>query len=562
MISIKESKANIVFGKTSLHITFDFNQKIIDVLKSTRVAAWNQKDKEWEIPLNYLSTLIDELCFIDDINLELLKEEIKEEYLPKVEYKTKPFKYQLEGITYGLNHDKWLLLDPPGLGKTLQAIYLAEELALQKNIKHTLIICGINTLKSNWKREIEKHSSKDCIIIGEHINSKGTISYESIPKRIEQLKNEIKEFFIIINIESLREEKLVDALNNSINEIGFIIFDECHACKDSSSKQGGNLLKVKSNYQVAMTGTLIMNSPLDSYVPLCWIDANYCAVTNFNNYFCNYNPGTHQIVSFKNMKDLKEMIEDNSLRRSKDNLNLPPKNIICELVDMNDKHRKFYDEIVDSVRKEKNELVTNEVDKVKLKTNNLLAMVTRLRQATACPSILTTNDSIKSSKLDRCKDLIEQITSQDKKVVVFSTFKESIYTLNKMLNRDDVLVATGDMKDEDISKVIENFQNNISKKVLLATWQKMGTGITLTSASYMIFIDTPWTNAAFEQCCDRIYRIGTKEPVFIYNLICRGTIDERVQQIIETKGAISDYVIDDKISENSLSSLNRYIAEL
>ena len=65
----------------------------------------------------------------------------------KNQYPTPPFEHQLDGIKYGLNHDKWLLLDEPGLGKTLQVIYLAEELKAQENIEHCLIICGINTLK-------------------------------------------------------------------------------------------------------------------------------------------------------------------------------------------------------------------------------------------------------------------------------------------------------------------------------------------------------------------------------------------------------------------------------
>lgn len=90
----------------------------------------------------------------------------------------------------------------------------------------------------------------------------------------------------------------------------------------------------------------------------------------------------------------------------------------------------------------------------------------------------------------------------------------------------------------------------------------MGTGQTLTAASYMIFISTPWTDADYIQAQDRIHRIGAKKPVFIYNLITKNTIDERVLEIVQDKGAIADYVIDDKITEKGLESLRKYLEEI
>ena len=97
---------------------------------------------------------------------------------------------------------------------------------------------------------------------------------------------------------------------------------------------------------------------------------------------------------------------------------------------------------------------------------------------------------------------------------------------------------------------------------MLATWQKMGTGITLTAASYAIFIDCAWTKAANLQAEDRIYRIGSKNPVFIYYLWCNDTIDLRVKDLVSQKEAIADYVVDDKVSDETIDSLKKYILEL
>jgi SNF2 family DNA or RNA helicase len=81
---------------------------------------------------------------------------------------------------------------------------------------------------------------------------------------------------------------------------------------------------------------------------------------------------------------------------------------------------------------------------------------------------------------------------------------------------------------------------------MLCTWQKMGIGHTLTAANYVIFVDTPWTDADFQQCADRIYRIGQNKKCFIITLITKGTYDERVQEILEKKECLSGYLIDNK----------------
>ena len=111
------------------------------------------------------------------------------------------------------------------------------------------------------------------------------------------------------------------------------------------------------------------------------------------------------------MDILKDQLEDVSLRRTKDLLNLPEKTIITEYVDMNDKQHSFYDNIKEGI--------IQQVDKVKMSTASLLAMVTRLRQATACPSILTT-ENIPSSKIERASDLAKQIIENGDKVVINS----------------------------------------------------------------------------------------------------------------------------------------------
>ena len=556
MITITEKQTAKVPGITSVFVQFDYNPKIVEEIKSLPCINYSKKTHLWEVPINYLAQLIDKLCVYDDIDLRLCQLTFEEDKIYKLsKYKTKPFSYQEEGIQFGLNHDKWLLLDPPGLGKTLQLIYLAEELKKRENIQHCLVICGINTLKTNWKKEIERHSKLDCRILGETISKTGKVKYGGITERLKQLESPIKEFFVITNIETLRDKRILKALTKGKNKFDCVFVDEIHTCKSSTSQQGANLLKLKdAKYKVAATGTLLLNNPLDAYVPLNWIDADRSTVSNFKNYYCVYGGDFgHEFLGYRNLQTLQKQLELYALRRPKSLLNLPPKTIINEYVDMSDAQQRFYENVKNGVKEE--------VDKVTLKPNIIMGMIMRLRQATACPSILT-SQNIPSAKMDRVCDLIEQITSEGSKVVVFSTFKQTIEELEKRLQQYNPLLGTGNQDDALISENVEKFQNNSNNKVFLGTWQKCGTGLTLTAAKYMIFLDTPWTDAAFTQACDRIYRIGTSEAVTIYNLITTDTVDEKVLEIIQDKAAISDYVLDGTITQKSLNSLQKYIEEL
>ena len=556
MIYIQERKSSKIPGGTSLFIKFDYNKEIVDFMKTSPVYNFNKETLEWEVPITFLAEFIDSMALVDEISIDLPEhKETKDKKFNLSEYKTKPFEYQEEGIQFGLNHNKWLLLDSPGLGKTLQLIYLAKELKERKNVEHCLIICGINTLKTNWKKEIQKHSDLSCMILGERVNTKGRTVFEGVPYRLNQLNNPIDEFFVITNVETLRDDKIVKALNKGKNKFDMIIFDEIHTCKSPTSQQGKNLLKLKSaKYKIGATGTLLMNDPLDTFMPLKWIGAETATHTNFKYYYCLFGGQFgNDLIGYRNLDVLKQMLGECSLRRDKSLLNLPPKTIINETVDMSDRQRAFYDNIKAGI--------VDEVDKVKLRPTVVLSMAMRLRQATACPSILT-SESIPSGKIDRCCDLVEQVISSGHKVVIFSTFKETLQVLENRLKQYNPLIGTGDISDEEISHNVDLFQTSDQHKVFLGTWQKCGTGLTLTAANYMIFIDTPWTNAAFEQACDRIYRIGTKDPVFIYNLITSDSVDERVLEIIEDKAALADYVIDDTITEKGMNSLRKYIEEL
>jgi SNF2 family DNA or RNA helicase len=494
---------------------------------------------------------LDNLTFLDEIQLKLLNTSESGKFrshanfnleplseIEKVSFKMKPFDHQLDAINFGLSHERWLLLDSMGLGKTNSIIWLAETLKRRGIIDHCFIICGVNSLKQNWKKEIEKFSTESAIVLGEYTTRTGTIRYRSMDKRAAQLRDSIEEFFVITNLESLRDDRIIEAFKKSTNKFGMIAFDEAHRAATKTSQQGTNLLKLDAPFKIAATGTLITNNPLSAYVPLSWTGNDQSTLTTYKSQYCNFGGFKNaQVIGFKNLEVLQEEINSCSLRRTLDQVrsDMPPKTVSIELLEPEDDQRKFYEAIKEGVKEE--------ADKIELKSANLLALTTRLRQATACPSLLTTQN-VSSCKVDRCVELIQELTSQGEKVVVLSVFKETLNELASKLGQFRFSINTGDTPDAVVANNVARFQDNPSEQVFTGTWGKVGTGWTLNAASYLICLDTPYTAAMFDQGTDRIWRVNNTRPAFITVLMCKDTIDERVQEIIERKKALGEYLVD------------------
>lgn len=550
MFSIKENKSNKLPCITSLYFNLStYNSELFDILIQSADSVFDKKTREFEFPINRLCWLVNVLRQYDEVKFipyDYSQLNHSSNYnVDYDEFKIKPFSHQKTAIEYGLSHNGWLLLDDQGLGKTGNMIYLSQILHEKENLEHCLIICGVNGIKYNWAKEIEKFSDLSYTLLGQKISRKGKTSIGSVTDRLNHLKNKIDEFFVITNIETLRDKKFIDCFNNSENKFDLIIFDEAHRCKDPSSLSAKTLLKLKAKRCVALTGTLIVNVPENSYISLKLTQntqSNYSMFKRFYNVYGGFNNA--QVIGYKNIELLQQLIQSCALRRLKsDVLDLPDKTYITDYVELGTEQRSLYNEVQDGIIAELDK--THKEDKP-LTILEEITINLRLRQVTAFPGIVTTKE-IPSAKLDRAEQLISDIINQGDKIVVFGTFKGAVYELARRIgDKYSCVVCTGDSSDEEISNNINQFQNDSNLKVLLATWQKMGTGVTLTAANYLIFIDTPWTSSDFEQSSDRIYRIGQNKKVFIITLVAKDTYDERVLEIVEQKAALSSCLIDNE----------------
>ena len=553
MITIKIQKAKNIGDDYSAFVSFPYDQKIVDTIRDLPTRYWNKDTKEWEIPVKKLQYLTDQLSNYDfDISGDFGAFEEKKAEMPTgFEFKTKPFEHQIDGFNYGLKYDRWLLGDEQGLGKTKQVIDIAIAKKLQKGYKHCLIICGVNGLKWNWVNEIHTHSNEEAYILGQRKRADKTVIGSNSDKYTDICAlNALQAYFIITNVETMRDERIVSEITNKCKsgEIGLVAIDEIHKCKNPSSQQGKGILKIQPECRIAMTGTPLMNQPMDLYIILKWLGYEKNAFYKFKNHYCVMGGyGGYEVVGYKNLDELQERLNDIMLRRLKDEvLDLPEKTYIDEYVDMTPKQAVIYKEVTADVQ--------SNIDNIKTAPNPLAELI-RMRQATGYTGILSSKIQ-ESAKLDRMEELVEEAVENGQQVVIFSNWTQMTDVVWARLHKNyRVSVITGNTKDVDRQDNVNEFQSGASQ-VITGTIGAMGTGLTLTAGTVEIFLDEPWNRALYDQATDRCHRVGQKHNVTIYILMCKNTIDERIHELVQKKGAMSDALVDGKLDMNKSEVLD------
>jgi len=459
-------------------------------------------------------------------------------------------------------------------GKTLEAMNLALYNKKYNKVKHCLIIACVNSAKYNWIEDIRKHTNCEYVpyLLGSKLKRDGTLSQENGSEdKLKDLmyghmygKKDAPElpFFLIMNIEALRmrrdrhyliRERLAALINKGY--IGMVILDEIHRGASPSSMQGKQLLKLKKDTEKAkvewlpMTGTPIVNKPTDVFTPLKLIGGHdFTSYHLWCQHFCVYGGfGGHDIIGYKNIPELKNMLQGNMIRRLKSEiLDLPPKLHTIEYVENTSYQDKLYKEILKDTVAHREEI---------LSALNPMVRLLKLRQVNGSPELVDPNLVVdksylsKNSKMQRLVDLVDVIVSSGQKVVIFSNWVESLRTVYKFLALHyKVCCFTGTMKPEEAEKNKKMFIEDPECMIMIGTVAKLGVSHTLTVANNVIFYDLPWNPATMEQAEDRCHRAGTTSTVNIYSIITKDTVDEKVYKLIQDKDGVAKYIVDNQLS--------------
>lgn len=552
MIKINIREANKVNGEQSAYFSFPYNNTILGVIRSLPSRYWHADSKEWEVPTKKLPELLEQLeAFEIEMTGTVVKEKVLNHDVPAdFNFKTNPYSFQMEGFLFGLKHDKFLLGDEQGTGKTKQSIDIAVAKKLSRGYKHCLVVCCVNGTKWNWQNEISVHSNESGYILGTRKRANGKEVIGSTKDKLADLNNLPDSYFIITNIESLRDKEIADKLKQlcASGEIGMIVADEIHKCRNSASQQAKGLGKVQAESMIALSGTPLMNNPIDLYFIMKWLGFEKHSLYQFKNHYCIMGGyGGYEIIGYKNLAELQENLNDIMLRRlKKDVLDLPEKVYSTEYVEMGTKQATIYNEVLKAVKEN--------IDKIKVSPNPLDQLI-RLRQATGYPGILS-SAVMESAKLDRLEELVAEAVESGDKCLIFSNWTTMTDAIETRLKAYFPAVITGETVDRVAQE--KKFMEDDRCKCIIGTIGAMGTGLTLTAGSTVIFVDEPWNRGNKEQAEDRAHRIGTKNSVNIISLITKNTIDERIHEIIYKKGMMADMLVDgtvDITQENLLDML-------
>lgn len=560
-------------SKLSAFVSFEYESSLVSIIKSMGTRVYIPDKKTWEIPESAVPMLMSRLRDYDVLLRGEMRHETPQSHaqLPSgFVFTTKPYKHQMEGVIYGLEHESFLLGDDQGLGKTKEIIDIAMCRKQTDGLKHCLIICGINGNKYNWADEVKIHSREDSWILGTRFTKRPPIKMieGSTKDKMEDLNNIPHQFFWITNIETLRggsfkekqgkrtvmrfpiAEKIQELCDKGI--IGMIAFDEAHKAKNPDSQQGKALLSIDcKGPKIPMSGTFVLNNPLDLYLPLRWSGFETHSFYAYKQHYCKMGGfGGKEIVGYKNLDELRSMVSKVMLRRVKgDVLDLPPKVHTIEWVDAYPEQKSLYKDVRDQVR--------DNIDKVKVHPDPLSEML-RLRQVTGYPGILSSTVT-KSAKMDRMEELVEDEVSVGGKAIIFSNWSEMTNVIRHKLKKYNPAYITGEVGSVQRMEEKDRFQNDPNCKVMIGTIGALGTGFTLTAAQLVIFVDEPWNRGIKDQAEDRAHRIGTRGTVRVVTILTRDTVDEGVYNLVQKKGKMADLLVDGKVDGKNVDNVLSYL---
>ena len=439
-----------------------------------------------------------------------------------------PLSHQKESIQKLVENKKFILADDMGLGKTTSTIIAA----LETGAKKILIVCPA-TLKINWKREIENYTDRSIFIA----ESKSFSTEHDFV---------IINYDIIKNFHSTKDKKNSDMLNANFD---LVIVDEAHYIKNAQAKRTKLINDIVKDIDRLwlLTGTPMTSRPIDYYNLLSLVDSP--VAKNWMAYvirYCNgfqFNAGPRKVwnvMGATNLEELRDRTSGTILRRLKEDvLDLPDK--IITPVYLRLKSRE-YEEIMG----EYYEWYDKNPEESKSLTVQF-SKLTKVRQVIA------------NEKISQTIEIAENILEQDKKVVIFCNFTDSLNRIIEHFGKSAVKID-GSMSKENRQHSVDEFQNNPKVKVLVGNIKAAGVGITLTSGEAVIMNDLSFLPSDHAQAEDRCYRYGQKNNVLVYYPIFENTVEGVIYDIINAKKQVIATVMGD--NQNSADTAEEILQKI
>lgn len=507
---------------TTLKVQCSFSER--EKAKQVPGWDWNKTSKTWDFPIDRRTIKALKASFGE--NLEIAPELLA----PPQDLGEVPaglFPFQIEGVKFLLDAERVLLGDDMGLGKTVQAIVAC----IANKSEKILVLCP-NSLKWNWEREFKKWAPNFSITIIHGDRATRTAQFKS--------QSNVK----VVNLELLRHSssedqewssEVVTCMSQSWDTL---IIDEAHRIKNRAAQvsKASKKISPKAKNVFLLTGTPITNRPDELWSLLSTIyPKQFSSYWKFVEAFCHVSHNGYGFevgpLRLERVEALKTLISPFVLRRTKKAVmsDLPPKMIQQIWVDLEKDQRDIYDQMARDAWAKVSE-------SQEISAAIVLAQITRLKQITVDPQLTVQGTKpLDGAKVDALLEIFE--SSGEQKLVVFSQFSQALSCLSKRLDLEglDHTLLTGEVSGIDRQKAVDRFQIDPTCRAILVTIRAGGVGLTLTAGSIAVFLDKAWTPADNIQAQDRLHRYGQTSPVTIIELLAQDTVDETIEDLLNSK---------------------------
>ncbi len=442
--------------------------------------------------------------------------------------------YQVQGV-----HWLWTLrslglggclADDMGLGKTIQVLAVLN-LAKRKKDEGTDLLVVPASLLDNWRQEIERFAPGLKVLIAHPSQIPAAKLKKLSKKRIASQDAVITSYGMAMRTAWMKEYPWRS-----------VILDEAQAIKNPATKQTKAIKAMRSQWRLALTGTPVENRLGDLWSIFDFLNPGLLGGAKEFNELCN---------SMEKRQDgyapLRRLIRPYLLRRLKTDksiiADLPDKTEVTAYCLLTDRQAALYQQSVEEL---KDAIIKTEGIE---RRGMVLAFLTRFKQICNHPSQWVGDgiyDHGDSGKFLRLREICESIAARQDKVLVFTQFREMTAPLAEFLSGifgQSGLVLHGGTPVKKRQPMVKRFQEDDHVPFMVLSLKAGGTGLNLTAASHVIHFDRWWNPAVENQATDRAFRIGQKKNVLVHKFVCRGTLEERIHQLLSGKQALSDAVL-------------------
>ena len=423
------------------------------------------------------------------------------------------------------------LADDMGLGKTIQVLAILSMLRRKKETGTDLLVVPASLIE-NWRAEIQRFAPGLRALIA-HPSHIPTANLKTMPtSEVDSHDAVITTYGTVVRTEWMKEYSW-----------RCVILDEAQAIKNPGAKQTRAIKALNAKWRLALTGTPIENKLGDLWSVFDFLNPGLLGSAKAFSGFCK------SLASRKHnaYAPLRKLVQPYILRRLKTDKSvisdLPDKTELTAHCLLSKQQAALYQKSVQDMKR-----TIEEVEGIK-RRGVVLAFLMRFKQICNHPSQWLGDNVYEaghSGKFARLRELCEPIAARQDKILVFTQFREMTEPLAGFLAEvfgKPGLILHGGTAVKKRQSLVTKFQESETAPFMVLSLKAGGTGLNLTAASHVIHFDRWWNPAVENQATDRAFRIGQKKNVLVHKFVCKGTVEERIDELIAGKQQLSDEIL-------------------